>query len=257
MATYIHSFQSEWLKKKRSAAAWLIIIGALFIPFIMIIGQLVNSESLAAFYASPHFWETMFLRSWESMAIFLLPMGVILSTSLMTQLEYKNNTWKQVHTSPQKLSTVFWAKLGVVLVMMLQFFILFNIGIYLAGVIPALLLPSVPYPAESFQWMVFIKGNASFYICCLPIIALQYLISLRFKNFLAPVGIGLILIIGSLFALQSPHGYLLPYTYCPLSYMQLSGGPAAPVNVHAMALIWFAAFTLAGYIFYIRRNEKG
>ena len=38
--------------------------------------------------------------------------------------------------------------------------------------------------------MLFLKEDALYFIDCLPIVALQYLISLRFKNFLVPVGAG-------------------------------------------------------------------
>ena len=29
---FIHCFQAEWLKKKRSLASWLVVIGAFFTP---------------------------------------------------------------------------------------------------------------------------------------------------------------------------------------------------------------------------------
>ena len=47
---------------------------------------------------------------WEFMGFFLLPIGVILTTSLVTQLEFRSNTWKQLHTTPQ--SKNFLAQLG-------------------------------------------------------------------------------------------------------------------------------------------------
>lgn len=52
---------------------------------------------------------------------FLLPMGLILATSLITQMEFRNNTWKQLHTTPQKYSTIFTAKFIVIIGLTLQF----------------------------------------------------------------------------------------------------------------------------------------
>lgn len=63
------------------------------------------------------------------MSIVFLPMGIVLATSLFCQLEFKNNAWKQVHTAPIGYSSVYFAKLIVVLAMMAQLFILFNVGI--------------------------------------------------------------------------------------------------------------------------------
>ena len=114
---FIYCFQAEWLKKKRSLSSWLIISGAFFTPIIVIIAKIVNSKSLYTTSIANDYWENIWRSSWESMSIFLLPMTVILTSSLITQLEYKNNTWKQLHTVPQRLTTIFFAKLFVIIVM--------------------------------------------------------------------------------------------------------------------------------------------
>ncbi|MEO8116768.1 MAG: hypothetical protein ABI653_03910 [Bacteroidota bacterium] len=85
---FIHCLQSEWLKKKRSLASWIVVIGGFFTPAIIIIARLVQHNELIPIYTDAHFWELLWKNSWESMAIFLLPLGVILSTSLITQIEY-------------------------------------------------------------------------------------------------------------------------------------------------------------------------
>src|SRR5476651_1697806 len=146
--SFIHCFQSERLKTKRSLAFWMVIIGGFFTPTIVTIARLVNYDKLQTVYSSDDFWNLLWKNSWESMAIFFLPLGAILSTSLITQIEYKNNTWKQLHTLPLSLTTIFFAKLAVILVLMLEFFVLFNIGIYLAAVLPYLVVSGTPYPIE-------------------------------------------------------------------------------------------------------------
>ena len=191
------------------------------------------------------------------MAIFLLPLGVILATSLITQLEYKNNTWKQLHTTPQRLTTIFFAKLAVITVMMMQFFILFNIGIYLSGVIPCLLIKGVPYPKEPIPYLFFLKENMHYFIDCLPIIGLQYLVSLLFKNFLVPVGGGIAIWILSVSVLSWKYGYVFPYTYCGLNYLKTLGKYHEVINIHVAATGYFLLFTIAGYVLYISRKEKG
>jgi hypothetical protein len=159
-------------------------------PVIIIVARIVKPSGLHTIYSADNFWNALWKSSWESMAIFLLPLGVILLTSLITQIEYKNNTWKQLHTLPLTLTTVFFSKLTIIVVMLLQFFILFNIGIYLSAIIPYMVINDVPYPKSPIPYLVFLKENVLFFICCLPIIALQYLISLKYKNFLVPVGAG-------------------------------------------------------------------
>lgn len=61
---------------------------------------------------------------------------------------------------------------------------------YLSAVIPSMLFSNVPYPTAPIPYAYFLSANANFFLDCLPILALQCLISLQFKNFLAPVGSG-------------------------------------------------------------------
>ncbi len=249
-----NSFQSEWLKKKRSAASWLVITGGFFIPAIVLISRLDNFSALGVANASNQLWDSLYNRCWQFMAFFFLPMGVILASSLITQLEFKNNTWKQLHTTPQSFTTIYFAKLAVIVAMMVQFFILFNIGIYLCGVIPSV-FKGVPYPRETFPFAVILNSNSRYFIDCLPIIALQYLISLQFKNFLVPVGTGLAMYVAAMFAMGWKYGYIIPYTYCALNFM--SGKNPGAQNIHAWAVGYFALLTVVGYILYITKKQKG
>lgn len=248
------SLQSEWLKRKRSAAAWLTVIGGFFIPAIVLMVRFNDFSTLATQNASEHLWDTIYQRSWQFMGVFLLPMGVIMATSLVTQLEFRNNTWKQLHSTPQSFTTIFMAKLLVILFMLLQFFILFNIGIYFTGVIPAL-FEGVPFPKQPLTAGYIFSQNAKYFIACLPIVALQYLLSLRFKNFLVSIGAGLCLLVASLIALSWKHGYLIPYSYC--GYGFLGKKLLAGINTNLWALAYFVLFTVLGYILYIKRREKG
>ena len=256
MLSFLYSFQSEWLKKRHSASSWLTIIGGVFVPFLILISRLVGFGALPGGNASPHLWEFLYGRSWQFMALFLLPMGVVLVTSLITQLEFRNNTWKQLCTTPQKLTTIFFSKLAVILVLLLQFFVLFNAGIYLCGVLPSV-FEGVSYPVEAFPFAAFLKGNGWFFIDCLPIVALQYLISLQFRNFLVPIGVGLGLYVASMIAVFWKYGYTNPYSYCALNFLKKGSKVDPAVNIHAWAIGYFFLFSLLSYILFITKKEKG
>jgi ABC-type Na+ transport system ATPase subunit NatA len=74
---------------------------------------------------------TILLSSHLLWEIQKLPMGVVLVTSLIVQLEYRSNAWKQLAAAPVSYPAVYLAKLGVILVLLLEFFVLFNLGIWL------------------------------------------------------------------------------------------------------------------------------
>jgi lantibiotic transport system permease protein len=258
--SFLHSFQSEWLKKKRSLSSWLVIIGAFFTPLIIIIYRLVHYKQLATMYASDEFWNKLWQNSWETMALFLLPVGVILATSLITQLEYKNNTWKQLHTTPLSFTTVFFSKIAIIIVMVFQFFLLFNIGIYLTALVPYLLVAGVPYPQAPIPFAALIRENFLFFVDCLPIIALQYLLSLQFKNFIIPIGIGFGLWIASISTLSWKFGYTIPYIYTMLNFLKTQQGAriaVMPVNIHVLSFVYFIVITIVSYLLYITKKEKG
>jgi len=255
--TFIHSFQSELIKKKRSAAMWLVLLSALFMPGIVLLMRLISVETTYQENMSGHLWVMIYSRNWGAMGMFLLPLSIILFASMITNMEFKNNTWKQLHTTPQKLTTIFFAKFMVILLLLVQLFILFNIGIYLSAVVPSLFFKGIVYPADAYPFYKYLIGNLKFFVDCLPVIALQYLLSLQFKNFLVPIASGFALLVASLLALNWKYGYLVPYTYCPLNFGENRGLVDPSINIHLCAIIYFIAFMIVGYFLYIRKKEKG
>ncbi|MEO8669818.1 MAG: ABC transporter permease [Tahibacter sp.] len=260
IADFVHSFQSEWIKQKRSLASWMVIAGGFFTPAIVIVIRLLYHDELPRIYAADGFWQSLWNASWESAAIFFLPMGAILATSLITQIEFKNNTWKQVHALPLHLAVIYVAKLAIILLMLALFFVLFNLGIYLSAIVPYLLVPGVSFPSAPFPYANFLKEDGLFYVDCLPIVALQYMISLRYRNFLVPVGIGFMLWVGTLGSLPWKWAFVLPYSYTILNYLKNEphGKAAIPLaNIHGLAIGYFLLFAIVGFWMFATRKEKG
>src|ERR1700749_3511987 len=258
--TFIYSFQSEWLKRRRSLASWLVLVGAFFTPAIILASRIKNHARLPALDASEDFWRRLWNQSWESMEVFLLPIGIILATGLVAQIEFKNNTWKQLHTTPQWLTTVFFAKLLVVLLMLFEVFALFNVGVYLSAAVPWLLLATSPHPAAPIPFAEFGRANVNFFVDCLPIVALQFMLSLRFRNFLVPVGAGFAIWVLGVGLPSWEYSYLFPYNHGAINFLPATGhfeGRRLPASPEALALIYTAAFTLAGWAMYVNRKEKG
>jgi len=257
---FFHAVQAERLKTRRSLAAWLVVVGAFFTPAIVIAARLVHHDQLETIYRNDQFWAVHWRNCWESMVLFFLPMGTILATSLIVQLEVKNNAWKQVHCLPLTVSTIFFSKLLIILAMMLQLFVLFNLGVYLSAILPCLLVGGVPYPQAPFPIWKFLPENGFYILDCLPIVALQYLLSLRFKNFMVPIGIGFSLWVAALAALSWKFGYTIPYAYCMLDYLKDRPGVRVvrpEVNIHLFALGYFILVTLVSYFLFATRSEKG
>ena len=256
---FFDCLHSEWLKQRRSLAIWMVIAGAFFTPVIVLAARLLHRDSLPSLYSSAAFWTSLWRSSWESAAVFLLPMGAVFATSLIAQIEYRNNTWKQVHALPLSTATIYCAKLAIILAMLALFFVLFNLGIWLSAVVPAL-LPGVPYPVAPLPIADFLRDDLLFYVDCLPIVALQYLLALRFRHFLVPLGAGFLLWVATLGALPWRWGSLSPYAYPILDYLknETVTKAASPIfDIHALALGYFLLFAIGGYGLFATRRMKG
>lgn len=248
--------QAEWLKQRGSLASWLVIVGALFTPLVILVARLVYDKDLEKTYRSPRFWENNWMNQWESMAMLLIPMGIVLAASLVTQLEYRNNTWKQWHVTPFNLLDLFSAKYFALILLTLQFLLLFNILIWLSSMAVPLVKPKVPFPGEPLPWRFILLQNIHYFVHFLPMIALQFTLGLLFRNFLVAIGIGILLWVASIATLTWAYSYLIPYAHGSLYFLKTSGRIQPKADLVAWSLGYFVLFTIVGYLCYRFRNEK-
>ncbi len=170
-ALFVASVRSEWLKTKRSLTTWVVVGAACFVPAIVLLIRLTRPASLPALYRTTDFWTRLWISMWESMALMVLPLTIIVLVSLVTQIEYRNNTWKQLHASPQPLGRIFFAKLVVIFALVVELFACFNVAIYLAGDAAGLdaramsMRRPLRYPVGYFLWR-----NVSFFLDALPVV---------------------------------------------------------------------------------------
>ncbi len=258
--SFVPAFHSEWLKRKRSFASAMVIGGSFFTPAIIIIVRLIHHRGLPALYAAEGFWPALWRSCWESMAVFFLPLGAILATSLITQIEFRSNAWKLLHTLPLSTAVIFLSKLAVILVMLVEFLLLFNAGIYLAGMVPFVLVPGVPHPKGAFTALPLLRENAFYFLECLPIIAVQYLMALRSNNILIPIGVGFAAWVGALAAVSSKVAIWWPYGYTIVHYLRdkpKGAHFAAYTQLHWLAFGAFVLLTLVSYAAFVMKRERG
>lgn len=253
------ALQSELLKTKRTASFWLSIAGAALIPLIFTLVYIFNPDGVAPGMET-RAWEQHFMRGWQSLAAFLLPMYIILICALIPQIEFKNNTWKQVFASPQSTAQIYFSKLVTVHLMILLCYLLFNLLMLAAGAIADLGSSQFKFFENPVPWKSLLALNLRTYLSVLGIAALQYWLSLRFKNFVAPVGIGLALLIASLiaFGFQWKHAGKLPYAHPSLTLQSIMKEQSFTLATHEWwAIGFFVLFTGAGFLDLLLRKEKG
>jgi hypothetical protein len=248
--------QAEWLKQKGSLSSWLVIAGSLFTPLVILVARLAYPKDLPKTYASSRFWEENWQNQWESMAIMLIPMGIILAASLITQLEFKNNTWKQWLATPFDLLVLFSAKYFSLFLLSLQFFLLFNALVWLTTMAVPFIYANVPFPSEPLPWRFILVQNLHYFVHFLPMIALQFVLGLLFRNFLVAIGAGILLWVSGIATLTWSYNYLIPYTHGTLYFLKTAGRSQPKTDLVAWSLSYFVLFTIGGYLCYLFRNEK-
>jgi hypothetical protein len=113
---------------------------------------------------------------------------------------------------------------------------------------------------KNIDWKKLVELNARTYVSILGISAIQYWLSLRFKNFIGPVGIGLALLVGSIIAMnyQWRHIYKYPYAFPSLSFDAIQKtGKVSAENHELYSIGYFVLFILIGFVDLKLRKEKG
>jgi hypothetical protein len=257
VATFIHNTRAEFLKSKHTAAIWLTVIGAAFLPLITIIGLLARPNHFIPLFKNDP-WQLLIKDNWQAGAMFLLPVYVILVTSLVVQIEYRNNTWKQVYASPRTMIDIFLSRFLVIHTLILIAFILFNVFILLTGCVASLVQNGYTFFSHPVPWKMLLTITVKLYFSILAITSIQYWLSLRFRNFIIPLGIGLALLITGFMIYQWEQLYFFPYMYPIIFFWPNFQKNAVFINsAIVFDAIWFIVVLLIAFWDMATRREKG
>ena len=256
--SFVLSLQSEMLKTKRTASVWMSIAAAVLIPAFFFFAYLFKADEVIPYLKSP--WKFHFGLGWKVASVIFLPMYIILICALIPQIEFRNNTWKQVYSLPQSIGQIFFSKFLVVQLMILFCYSLFVICMIFLPVLNTVINNKFPFLDNPVPWDLFMRLSIKIYISILGISALQFWLSLRFKSFIGPIGIGIGLYIASglLVDLQWKYANLIPFSHVSNALLSLREKPNAPLieSQEWCSIGYFLFFTLIGYLDLKFRNEK-
>lgn len=249
------AIRSEVLKMKRTASLYLCLIIALIIPLMTLLLDYGSQEGIDILKKDP--WKIYFDEASQGLYFLLLPLFIVLISTLLPQLEFRNNTWKQVFASPLPLQQVFLSKFLTIQGLILLFLVAYNGFMILSLIGINLKNPSLNLFAHRMDWDQLLLANAKTYISALAISALQFWMGLRYRNFIVPVGIGFV---GWFAALIIVVEYHLDGRFLPFAYPLLVTAPR--FDAMLPTILWSSAgyaflFLLLGWIDFSRRNVHG
>ena len=257
--SFVASTRAELLKTKRTSSVWLSVIGAAFIPSLCFLAYYFKPDGAVKRLAAEP-WKIHLFYGWQALNSFLFPMYIVLLCTLIPQIEYRNNTWKQVFSSPQSFAGIYFSKFLIVHFIILFFYLLFNVFMMLSGVAVNLLNDKFTFLQHPVDWKELMRLNFKTYVSVLGISAIQYWLSLRFKSFVAPVGIGLALLISALIAMNMRWEdiYKHPYAHPILTLQYMMKPKGALLENHELNfIVCFLLFTTLGFLDMKYRKEKG
>lgn len=254
---YISSLKSERLKLKRTFALWLTIISALIVPVLFFIVYLIRYKHVIPVEgANP--WDEYLMHQVRNAIPFLVPMFIVLITSLIIQIEHKATGIKQLFVFAVPKWSIYFGKLSSVLIMIASSYVLFYVSILCFGYILGAVHSELQFLNFSADHGKYIPMLFNSFIGSLGIVAIQFWLSFRFKNFIVPLGVGMTLVILGLIGAKASEAIYFPYAYNVLSlagderFVDIFGMP----RVLVFSTLCFVVVNILGYLNIYRMNIK-
>ena len=250
------SLRSELFKTKRTVSLYLTLAAAAFSPLMSMLDLVFDGVD------DDHkkdILNEMFTTKFMMTGAVILPWFIILICTLLPQIEYKNNTWKQVLASPQPKVNVFLAKFMNLQLLILLFLATNQLMMFVDAVILHFTNPSLNVLNQPLDTPAMLATLANSYVALLAICAIQFWLGLRFKNFIIPIAIGIALwFIGSILVMQTKSAFIefFPYSY------HMYGNFKQFKPEHANSILWTSLayavlFLLIGFLDFRRKRMNG
>jgi hypothetical protein len=214
--SFLISFRAEIIKVKRTAALKLCIVASALLPLMLFLEFFEENPKASKGVA----WNTFFYEGRQGLNFAFLPLYIILVSTLLLQVEYRDRTWKQVLTSPQKLGNIFFAKFVFLQLLIILFLFLYNVWQAITGAAVEILYPDLF--TGGFDFTGLLISNIQIYLLVFAMSSIQFWLSLRFKNFIVPIAIGFVLWLMAPLMIFEFHWSIAdkyPYSYSLLSVL--------------------------------------
>ena len=192
---------------------WCAVLLPLLICLLLFVGFFNKSERLANM-PGMMVWLQFAGAILAVMGSLLLPMLIIFIAYSVNSIEHKADTWKSLFSLPIPKWSIYSAKYFYAFFLVflcLALFVLFTLGFgnFLSTLKPELKFNE--YHIEKLLVQIYFK----LLLASLGILSIQFLLSLLFRDFLKPMGIGFIATIaGVIFVnVDWKYAYLYPYSH--------------------------------------------
>lgn len=246
---YISSIKNELIKLKKTFAFWLSIISAISFPALFFLVYFFKYKAqIPKTGINP--WEKFMTIQIENSIPFLIPMFIVLITSLIVQIEHKSLGIKHLFTLPVPKWSIYFGKLTIVLLTIIVTYIYYYLVMLLSGTLLGFIHPELAFLDFLPEHLKYIKILWTSFVASLGIVGIQFWLSFRNKNFIIPLGVGMLLAIVGVIVSQAPESIYFPYSFSILSVILSDKTPLVLgiSSITIYSVICFLVTSLLGYI---------
>ncbi|WP_017812017.1 ABC transporter permease [Paenibacillus shenyangensis] len=219
----IRLFQYELQKMRRTRLLWLVGIAPLFMVF-----QGVQNFIRYRQIWTREAWEVIMEQTFIFYPSFLYPLLIAVIMAMVARVDHVQGGWKYMLARPVSRSGVYIAKLAVGILYILISMLAFGSSVVLGGLVAG--------AGSSIPWEEISRKMAGCFLASLPVIMIQYEISVRFNHVGIPLALGIIMSVPSILVANSEQFWLLdPWTYPVVlmlgSRLGLDNGQAGMMNI--------------------------
>jgi hypothetical protein len=259
------SFISEFYKSRKTLAFWAAIILPLIICGLVAFGFYSGSEKvLKQGYQGMILWGRFSGAALNVMGMLILPFYVMFMAFSVNNIEHKNDTWKTLFAQPLNKFSIYAAKFLYAAMLLLICLVLFAVLTYASGYLLQVLVPKYTFTAYD-PIVILTKFYSKLFLASLGILAIQFVLSLIWSDFLKPMGIGFIGTIAGIITANVgwDYAYLIPYSDPTLALrvtnVATSKSPEDfPIFTQEIwvSLAVAGAMFIIGYFILLKRNIK-
>ncbi len=222
MQGFLLSLRSEFYKTRYTLAFLSAILLPLILCTLISAGFFYNSHKIVQYSAL-----TQWLRFTGAfigvMGSLLIPIWIIFQTFSINNIEHRSEMWKSLFSLPLSKWSMYSAKFVYALLLNALCLTLFASFILASGYILNFLVPELKFNQYDISALLF-KLHLKLFLASTGILAIQFLLSLLWSDFLKPMGIGFVLTVFGIITanLGWKYAFTIPYTHPMLALSSIT-----------------------------------
>ena len=230
-------YKAELLKLKHSKILGIVM----FLPLFFVVLGFGNFIRYRELFTSKgqNIWNQIYTQSSIFYGLFIIALFITILVGVLVRIENSENNFKRILALPVKRSHIYVSKLLVACGMVFLNLFIFTLLVIAAGVIAAPVSESMPKGIIYSPLLCFAAS--------LPVISIQYYLTMKFQNIAVPLGIGVVFSLPSVLINNTKYWILFPWTYpgrVLLNGSNLDFG--CPIYIYMISLALFVIFATLG-----------